>query len=237
MNTTLPNYDGLINPAYLPLSRGTGETHALRQDEFIRVLPGFLLPSAVELFRAEARRLLAEHGARKDKMVNGSPRNLRTVNGTHLAEGVLIPGLLTSGDLHEFAGGIAGAELKTFGDRNEACVLMALEQKGDQHGRHSDEFRGVINIALDAPGDDDPGGVLTFDDPTAIDGAGMVQVRLRPGDAYYMDRTNRIAHEVTALTLAHSCRIIASVALCDPEGVHEPSTSSHLLFNGNETVA
>jgi len=233
----MPALDSLIGHDYQPLSRETGARHALRKGEHIIVLPGFLIEEGVRLFREEALRLLGAHGKRKDlSALNGSPRHMTTVNGRHLLNGEYIPGLLRHPALLEYVTGIVGERVVPYGDTNEACVLIELNNKGDTHGAHCDQFRGVLNVAVAMPDEAEDGGVLAYvpgvRDPAALRGKDRREVWLKPGDAYVMDHTDDCVHEVTPLTRRGSRRIIASLAFSDPKHAGIPSQSSAQLFDG-----
>lgn len=225
----------LINPKYLPLTRESGARFAPKDGEVVVVLPDFLLQEGIDAFRHEAAQLFEEHGQRRDVTIGTTERHLRTVNGEEIQNGDVIALLMQSRELLDFIRGVIGRDdLEHYGDTNETCVLLSLEKAGDCHGTHLDEFSGVFNIAIEAPDDTELGGALRFvpgrNDETDTTGPGSQEVRLRPGDAYLMYRSDLTAHEVTPLTQDGSKRIIAGIALSHPEERDKPSRSSTILF-------
>ncbi len=227
---------GLINPRYLPLSAEKGKRLAQTPPRHgvMTELPGFLTDEGVAQFRREARELL-EHGTRRDLYLHGTPRKLRTVNQATLARlGKLIPGLLEAPELLQFLGGIAGEDIVPYGDYNEAAVLLHLEQVGDTHGGHNDQFLYTFGVALEIPGKYEKGGHLEYvpnaDDPKLLLGKGRHEHHMQPGDAYLMHRPDLHIHRVSPLQLAQSRRTMLSLALSTPEEADRPSESSDAMF-------
>jgi L-lysine 4-chlorinase len=205
------------------------------RDSIITLLPGFLSADGLRALGKEADRLLASRGVRRDCELGGTPRHIWTVNQSIIREiGILIPELfIVSEPLRAFLSGIAGTDLRRYGDKNETCVILHLGRKGDCHGPHCDEFPYAFNVAVRTPGKRAKGGVLEFvpncTDPAALATAHCQRVPFNPGDAYFM-RTDNSVHQVTPLEHDRESRTVISLAL-SPVGVPDvPSTSTDAMF-------
>jgi hypothetical protein len=174
----------------------------------------FLAPDSVKRFLAvEVEELLTSHGRRHELVfpeTGNSQRRMRNVRRDHIiAFGSIIPALYRVPALREVLATIAGEEVLECPYEPEQFVITALDQDGDTHGWHWDDYSFALVWIVDCP----PvthGGFVQCVPHTQWDKTNpqlhqwfvtrpIHSVELLPGDLYLM-RTDTTLHRVYPIT-------------------------------------
>jgi hypothetical protein len=183
-----------------------------------------LAPKAVkELLAIEVEELVTSHGRRRDLVfpaTGNTKRHMRNVRRDQIrAFGSIIPALYSVPALREVLATIAGEEVLECPYEPEQFVITALDQHGDTHGWHWDDYSYALVWVIDCP----PvayGGFVQCVPHTEWDKNDprlhrwfitrpIYSIELIPGDLYLM-RTDTTLHRVYPLTGGR--RVIVNMA-------------------------
>jgi hypothetical protein len=174
----------------------------------------FLAPETVkEPLAIEVEDLVTSH-ARRHALVcaetGDTTRRMRNVRRDQIkASGSIIPSLYAVPALREVLATIAGAEVLECPYEPEQFVITALEQAGDTHGWHWDDYSFALVWVIDCPPVAD-GGFVQYVPRTEWDKNNpqlhrwfitrpIYSIELVPGDVYLM-RTDTTMHRVYPIT-------------------------------------
>jgi hypothetical protein len=174
----------------------------------------FLAPEAVkELLAIEVEDLVTSHGRRRDLVfpaTGNTKRHMRNVRRDQIkAFGSIIPAVYSVPALREVLATIAGEEVLECPYEPEQFVITALDQHGDTHGWHWDDYSFALVWVVDCP----PvayGGFVQCVPHTEWDKNDprlhrwfvtrpIYSIALVPGDLYLM-RTDTTLHRVYPIT-------------------------------------
>lgn len=116
----------------------------------------FLAPKAVkELLAVEVEELVTCHGRRRDLVfpaTGNTTRRMRNVRRDQIKEfGSVVPALYSVPALREVLAVIAGEEVLECPYEAEQFVITALDQPGDTHGWHWDDYSFALVWVIDCP--------------------------------------------------------------------------------------
>jgi hypothetical protein len=118
-------------------------------------LPGFLNEQVRQTLEQEADDLLGRHGRRIDVRVrttDNTPRKYVSVSRDAVFEhSNLIPQLYLDPALMHFLGALVGNELIPAPYEPEQIVVNLMDQEGDTHGWHWDDYTYSVVLVLAAP--------------------------------------------------------------------------------------
>ena len=173
----------------------------------------FLAPPAVkEAVAREVDRLIDSAAVRRDLRfaeTGYTPRRMRNVSRTQIAErSDLIEQVYRAEPVLRALSQIAGEAVHECPYEPEQFVITCLEQNGDTHGWHWDDYAFALVWVIECPPVGDggfvqcvPGTVWNKQNPEinrALTQAPIYSVELAPGDLYLM-RTNTTLHRVYPL--------------------------------------
>jgi hypothetical protein len=174
----------------------------------------FLAPEAVkDLLAIEVEGLITSHGRRHDLVfpeTGNSQRHMCNVRRDQIKTfGSIIPGLYCVAALREVLTIIAGEAVLECPYEPEQFVITALDQPGDTHGWHWDDYSFALVWIIDCPPVTDGGFVQCVshtewdkNDPRLhwwFVTRPIYSIGLLPGDLYLM-RTDTTLHRVYPLT-------------------------------------
>jgi hypothetical protein len=118
-------------------------------------LPPLLAAEDQELLLAEATALLKECGQRRDfnmRLTDGSPRRMRNVGGNEIIpKSPMLSSFYDSPALRELVSAVIGEPALTCPYLRERIVITSLQQPGDTHGWHWDDYSIALIWVLQAP--------------------------------------------------------------------------------------
>ncbi|MCK1387662.1 hypothetical protein [Bradyrhizobium sp. 21] len=125
------------------------------QREGFAVVTSFIPPAFVGAVEREARVLLDAGAIRRDfrmKATDDTPRRMRNVRQAEIKRrGKVVPALYECAALRAMLGEIAGEPLFTCPFDDEQYVITCLEQPGDTHGWHWDDYSFALVWVIQAP--------------------------------------------------------------------------------------
>jgi hypothetical protein len=157
--------------------------------------------------------LVADAGIRRDlrfEATGNTPRRMRNVRRAEIAAGsTLIPAVYESVILQKLLSEIAGESVLSCPYEPEQYVVTRLEQTGDTHGWHWDDYAFALVWIIECPDPDDGGFVQCVPGTTwnkrnpainqALLSGPTYSFALQPGDLYLM-RTDTTLHRVYPIT-------------------------------------
>ena len=174
----------------------------------------FLAPTAIkELLALEVEELVTSHARRHSLAfpeTGNTMRCMRNVRHDQIKDfGSIIPALYSAPALREVLATIAGEEVLECPYEPEQFVITALEQSGDTHGWHWDDYSFALVWVIDCPPLAD-GGFVQYIPHTTWDKNDpqlhrwfvtrpIYSIELVPGDMYLM-RTDTTMHRVYPIT-------------------------------------
>jgi hypothetical protein len=174
----------------------------------------FLAPKAVkELLAIEVEELVTSHGRRRDLVfpaTGNTRRHMRNVRRDQInLFGSIIPALYSVPSLREVLGTITGEEVLECPYEPEQFVITALDQHGDTHGWHWDDYSFALVWVIDCP-PVEYGGFVQCVPHTEWDKNDprlhqwfvtrpIYSIELIPDDLYFM-RTDTTLHRVYPIT-------------------------------------
>jgi hypothetical protein len=183
-----------------------------RERGVVRV--SFLAPEAVKkLLAIEVEELVSAHGRRRSLVFSetgNTPRCMRNVRRDQIkAFGSITPALYVVPTLRAVLATIAGEEVLECPYEPEQFVITALEQHGDTHGWHWDDYSFALVWVIDCPPAAD-GGFVQYVPHAEWDKNNpqlhkwfirrpIYSIELIPGDLYLM-RTDTTIHRVYPIT-------------------------------------
>lgn len=189
-----------------------------------------LAPELHTAMKAEAETLLGQYGRRRDFRMGATdhtPRRMANVEQKFIAanDGTIL-NLYDSPRLQEMVAAIVRAPIHPCPYEPEWMVITLLDQEGDTHGWHWDDYSLALVWILDAP-DLDAGGILqcvpnTFWDKDHPDvlrfflNNTIHSYHFRAGQAYLM-QTSRTMHRVYPLLRGGQKRLIVNYAFATTE--------------------
>jgi len=225
----------LINSQRYSLTKASGEQlHSEFADKSFVQLQNFYQGSALELLKHEAERL-AKKAIRRDfemAETGNTWRRLSTLNGDAIDElSSIVPLLYTDPHLLQFFSAIAGESVYTVQDPGENYLINLLHQEGDTHGAHVDTYAYAWITMIDAPNEEDGGGlelVPGSTDQKALDEPNVIRLWLQPGDCIFF-KTDDTIHRVTPL-IRSSRRLVIVSAFANEATRNLVSYSSENLY-------
>ncbi|WP_409236292.1 ArpA protein [Streptomyces sp. PA5.6] len=222
-----------------------GARRAFLQNGFTK-LP-FLVPDRVKSAVAdEIEELVAEHGVRRGmsfKETGGTPRLMRNVRHQEISEhGTVIPRVYASTELLDALARVAGEPVLPCPYEPERYVITELEQSGDTHGWHWDDYSFALVWVVACPPAEHGGFVQCVprtywnkQDPQLhrqFISQPIHSFELRPGDLYLM-RTDTTLHRVYPLTGGR--RLIINMGYASRADLHKPISHETMdgLWNGS----
>ncbi|MFH8612860.1 ArpA protein [Streptomyces sp. NPDC018029] len=207
----------------------------------------FLVPDHVKSSVAdEIESLVAEHGVRRGmrfKETGGTPRLMRNVRHKEISEhGSVIPAVYASADLLDALGKVAGEPVLTCPYEPERYVITELEQSGDTHGWHWDDYSFALVWVVACPPAEHGGFVQCVprtywnkQDPQLhrqFIAQPIHSFELRPGDLYLM-RTDTTLHRVYPLSSGR--RLIINMGYASQGDLHKQISHETMdgLWNGS----
>jgi len=216
------------------------------QHRQVAPLRGFCPPRLVEPIRAEACRIMDEHGVIRDlnlQHTDNTPRHMRTVGQPVILEhGPLIHATYFSEAVGEFIADIVGEPVYTCPYPGEHYVISRLGRSGDTHGWHWDDYTYGFVLILEAPDYRDGGFVQTVphtswnkQDPDvygALLGGEVHSYAFEAGDAYIV-KTNTVMHRVHPIR-GTAQRTIVNTTWASAEDLSRPISheTNDILFGG-----
>jgi hypothetical protein len=174
----------------------------------------FLAPTAIkELLAIEVEELVTSHARRHNLTFPETGDTMRCMRNVRRAQikhsGSIIPALYSVPALREVLATIAGEEVLECPYEPEQFVITALEQPGDTHGWHWDDYSFALVWVIDCPPLTE-GGFVQYVPRTAWDKNNpqlhrwfvtrpIYSIELVPGDMYLM-RTDTTMHRVYPIT-------------------------------------
>lgn len=158
--------------------------------------------------RSVVGKTLETHGSRRDFLMpqtNCSPRRMTIVNGRDTADVTLIRSIYRSSETIRVLSRISRSPVTLCPDGLEDVIITELDESGDTHGWHLDDYPLALILIVEAS-NLDKGGAVQYVDP---DGE-IVSMRLCQGDAYLM-RTDRCMHRVSPLEMGAGRRRIVNL--------------------------
>ncbi len=196
----------------------------------------FLAPDAVKKAVAqEAEELMASHGTRRDLVFHetgNTPRRMRNLRHDQIAEfGSVIPAVYSAPGIRAALATIAGDEVLECPYLPERFVITELEQSGDTHGWHWDDYSLALVWVVECPPIELGGFVQCVprtswnkNDPQLprwFVSRPIYSMELAPGDLYLM-RTDTTMHRVYPITGGR--RLIINMAYAAPRDLARPMT-------------
>lgn len=193
-------------------------------------LPDFLPKSLHQALERQADGLLDAHGKRIDVLVQstgGTPRKYVSVSRHAVFEhSSLIPQLYLDPTLMQFFGALTGTEVIPAPYEPEQIVINLMDQEGDTHGWHWDDYTYSVVLVLTAP-DWRNGAQLECVAGTSWNkGSARVEHHLRnkvvrslaltAGTAYILEGKT-VMHRVTPMLRADTRKIICFTYATDAE--------------------
>ncbi len=157
--------------------------------------------------RAQVDTMLKGGSMRRDFAMaetHGSPRKMSVVNGHALLSEHFFADLYFDRKLLELLNELTDTKVAPCDNEVESMIITSLNEVGDTHGWHTDDYPFALIIGIESAAGDAGGGVEFIDYQDRLRSA-----HLKTGDAYLM-RTDRIAHRVTPL-LCHATRTILNL--------------------------
>lgn len=125
------------------------------------VVTRFIAREVIAAIGAEARALLDRHALRRDFRMSATGSTRRSMRNIRQAEiatyGRAIPALYASARLRAILAEIAGEALFTCPFAEERYVVTCLEQAGDTHGWHWDDYSFALVWVVETPPPDQGG--------------------------------------------------------------------------------
>jgi hypothetical protein len=199
-------------------------------------LPKLLSDRGLELLKSEVVDLIEKVATRRDfemACMGNSPRRMSTVGGHKIVEiSVLIPLLYESTHLIRFLRNITGEPLIPVPDPVERHVANFLDESGDTHGAHFDDYPIALVMFIEAPDSERAGGMLEYvpnaRDLSDLDTFSVRRAFHQAGDAYVL-KTDTSAHRATPLkTTAH--RTVLNFAYATKATAKIKTESANLLY-------
>lgn len=226
--------------------RRLSELRAAFKDEHVVPLRGLCPSGLFESIRDEACDIMDRFGVSHDlvfEITDNTPRKMITVGQPIIKiEGPLIDAFYFSPVLPEFLAKIVGEKLYTCPYAGEHYVISRLDQSGDTHGWHWDDYTYGIILVLEAPHYTQGGFVQAVpntswdkENPDVYGALIKSQVRsyaLEPGDAYII-KTNTTMHRVYPIRGADR-RTIVNMTLASADDLTRPMKheTNDWLFGG-----
>ena len=172
----------------------------------------FLVPEAVKQAVAAEVLELAVTGVRRDLRfaeTDGSPRKMSNVRRDEIFQHAgAIPAIYSAPGLRDALAEVVGERVHLCPYEPEQYLITRLEQDGDTHGWHWDDFRFALVWVVECPRVEDggfvqcvPGTVWDKQNPSinrALVSRPVYSIELSPGDLYVM-RTDTTMHRVYPL--------------------------------------
>lgn len=186
--------------------------------------------------------LLRRDGVRRDLSfaeTDFTPRRMRNVRRAEIAARAgLIPSLYGALPLLDALASIAGEEVHVCPYEPEQYVITCLEESGDTHGWHWDDYSFALVWVADTPAAEHGGFVQCVphapwdkENPRVADAIArgpMHTLHLLPGDLYLM-RTDTTLHRVHPIT--GGTRKIVNMAFAAARDLHRPP-AAHETMDG-----
>jgi hypothetical protein len=206
----------------------------------------FLVPAGLkEAVAREVLDLVHTAGVRRDLRfaeTGYTPRRMRNVARAEIAaSGTIIPAVYESECLRELLAQIVGEPVLICPYEPEQYVVTRLEEQGDTHGWHWDDYSFALVWIVECPPAEDGGfvqcvpGTLWDKKNPAINRALVSQptysFELQPGDLYVM-RTNTSLHRVYPITRGIRTIINMGYASADEVGMQMSHETMDGLWSG-----
>jgi hypothetical protein len=174
----------------------------------------FVVPSDVKsAVGREALELVERSGVRRELRfaeTDNTPRRMRNVRSEAITSGgQVIPTIYASQALLDLLSSVAGEEVILCPYEPERYLITSLENKGDTHGWHWDDYSFALVWVIECPPADDGGFVQCVPNTQwdksnpqvnrAIVSRPIYSIELQPGDLYMM-RTDTTMHRVYPLS-------------------------------------
>ncbi|GHE34744.1 HalD/BesD family halogenase [Streptomyces capitiformicae] len=190
----------------------------------------------------EVEALIAEHGVRRDLTLpetGHTPRRMRNVHRAEIAaHGSIVPEIYAHPAVLRALETVAGEQVLVCPYQPEQFVITELEQSGDTHGWHWDDYSFALVWVIDCPPLEQGGFVQCVahtqwnkDDPQLhrqFVSHPIHSLELSPGDLYFM-RTDTTLHRVYPISGGR--RLILNMAYAAEHDLSKP-----ISHEGMETL-
>lgn len=196
----------------------------------------YIVPDPVkEAIRQEALELIEKAGVRRDlkfKETGNTPRKMRNVRRAEIAaHNGVIPRVYADQGIQDVLSAIAGEDVLECPYEPEQFLITRLEQGGDTHGWHWDDYRYALVWVIESPPVRHGGYVQCVPGTTwdkrnpAIDEVivanPIYSLALGPGDLYFI-RTDTTMHRVAPLVEGR--RTIINMGYASPSDLEKDSS-------------
>ena len=201
---------------------------ALFEKYGVVVLHELLQDGLGDRLRSIVDQTLEIRGARRDFLMPqtaDSPRRMTVVNGHVTTNLRLIRSIYEADTTLRVLSKIARERVSLCPDRVEDVIITELNELGDTHGWHLDDYPLALILIIEAPKGRHGG------DVEYINASGdTVVLRLLQDDAYLM-RTDQRMHRVSPLESGAGCRRIINLTYSIYDQRIEPNGSAQLLLS------